>query len=73
MDVRAARSALEQGDEDKTVRYALSDGPEYEYRVPARSEVPRIAYASCAGFHDLKDMLNVEKKNAMWKVLLERH
>ena len=53
---------MEQGEEGKTVRYTLSKGPEYEYHVPAKGEGSRIAYASCAGFHDPKDMLKVESR-----------
>jgi hypothetical protein len=65
--------SVEQEDSERTIAYALGDGPEYSYSVPPRGGPPRIAYASCAGFSSLKEMKTVEDKNAMWKVLATQH
>jgi hypothetical protein len=66
---------VEQRDAEQTVVYALEDGAEYRYGVPGRGLPPRVAYASCAGFHDPEARYAREKesKNAMWKVLKGEH
>jgi hypothetical protein len=63
----------QKDNEGLRVRYALTGDETYTYHVPAKGRPPHIAYASCAGFHSLKDMKRVEKKNAMWEVLAEQH
>jgi len=65
--------AVKQEDYERVVEYALEDGGSYSYSVPAEGKAPRIAYASCAGFHSLKDMKGMKSKNAMWSVLAEQH
>jgi PhoD related phosphatase len=65
-----------QNEEERTVEYALGDeAPYYSFRVPAKGASPRIAYASCAGFHDPEGKYAREtvNKNAMWSVLKEEH
>ncbi len=66
---------VEQAEKEREVKYALTgDDTEYAYSVPARDQAPRIAYTSCAGFHDPKEVRDIEgRKNAMWEDLAQRH
>ena len=41
--------------------------------LPAIGAAPRMTYASCAGFSDVKDMKRVADKNAMWRIMSDRH
>ncbi len=41
--------------------------------LPEAGSAPRLAYASCAGFSDAKDMKRVADKNAMWRAMSTRY
>jgi len=66
---------VEQTDKEQKIEYALTgDGASYAYNVPAKDRPPRIAYTSCAGFHDPKGVRDIKgRKNAMWEDLAQRH
>jgi len=66
---------VEQVEREREVAYALTEeDASYSYSVPAKDQPPRIAYGSCAGFHDPKDMRYVTgNTNAMWEDLARRH
>ncbi len=63
---------VEQKDKGQEVTYTLDSGAEHKYNVPAKDASLRIAYGSCAGFHDPSDMKGIDN-NAMWEVLAEQH
>lgn len=59
---------------DLTVEYAIDGGAKHHYVVPPqRAAKLRLAYASCNGFSDPKDMKQVVDKNERWKHLASVH
>ncbi len=68
-DFEVARSA-----KVRTVRYwHLLGGGRHSFSVPAAGTSPRIAYASCNGFSDPRDMKKVDDKNGRWTHMAGKH
>jgi len=61
----------------RTINYTLDDeavaGLGWSFSVPGQDQMPRVAYASCNGFSDPRDMKKVDDKNAQWKNMAQRH
>ncbi|MDB5262226.1 MAG: hypothetical protein JWQ14_1507, partial [Adhaeribacter sp.] len=62
-----------QTDKEKLINYTFHSGASYRYLVPAQNQPLRICYGSCFGVHTLKDVNKVRNKNAMWKVMRQKH
>ncbi len=64
--------SIKQQADDQSVGYTVA-GESWTFVVPAAGHMPRLAFTSCNGFSSLRAMKNVEDKNALWKILAERH
>ena len=66
--------AVKQSGSVRKVEYMLS-GPnqKWSFFVPAAGTTPRIAYASCNGFSDPRDMKKVRDKNERWRHMAKQH
>jgi hypothetical protein len=64
--------AIPQSPATQKITYTVGQ-TDYALAVPAKSEPPACAYASCNGFSDPKLMKKVKDKNALWKKMYERH
>jgi len=53
--------------------YTVAGGTPIDFTVPERGADPRIAYASCNGFSNPRDMKRVGDKNERWVDLNSRH
>jgi phosphodiesterase/alkaline phosphatase D-like protein len=62
-----------QTDSQQQIFYRVGAGNTYSFVVPARQTSPRMAYASCNGFSDLKAMKKIGDQNALWKDVLQKH
>lgn len=56
-------------DDEKSVTYKIGDSKEYEFSVPGLKKEMRIAYGSCAGFHEKPSVRHTEK-NELWQIML---
>lgn len=54
-------------------RFANNPGMAWTFHVPARAASPRMAYASCNGFSNPKDMKNVPDQNRLWREMAKKH
>lgn len=77
-DRRVITYAIEapRGDDPRAVDYRLGAGrgaPGSSFKIPARGERPRSAFASCCGFSSLKAMKTVNDKYERWRDLLTVH
>ena len=67
-------SVPQKQEQDRKVQYDLGDWGKYAYYVPARDRGPRIAYGSCAGFHNPLEMQDIKgKTNALWDNIAHQH
>lgn len=64
--------SLPMGKDEACFSYKVGQ-TSYEIVVPASTQAPTMAYASCNGFSSLKLMKGVKDKNAVWKVMARRH
>lgn len=64
--------SLPMGGEQAQLSYKVGQ-TSYDIVVPASTQAPTMAYASCNGFSSLKLMKGVKDKNAVWKVMARRH
>jgi PhoD related phosphatase len=55
-----------------TATYTV-DGDDYQVRIPANGQAPRMAYASCNGFSSLKLMKQVDDNNYLWTTMARKH
>lgn len=53
------------------VEYRLGGAASWRFTVPARSERPRMVYASCNGFSSLKAAKSVKEPFALWREVNE--
>jgi len=59
--------------QDSVIEYSLGDIGPCQIIVPAAGAAPRMAYASCNGFSNPRDMKRIKNKNALWSDLLKVH
>lgn len=58
----------------RTIRYSHALGGRTDmFSIPAADASPRIAYASCNGFSDPRDMKKVKDKNERWTHMAGKH
>ncbi|MFC0116555.1 alkaline phosphatase D family protein [Pseudoalteromonas xiamenensis] len=50
-----------------------SGDSQWSFHVPAQTETPKLAYASCNGFSDFKLMTSTERPYALWQAMSEQH
>lgn len=65
--LRYDMSITQTGDE-KNVFYKIGESNEYQFSIPGIKKEMRIAYGSCAGFHE-KPTVREEVQNELWKVM----
>ncbi len=70
------RLAIPRNDQPQHVTYSVTEENEtvsFDFHVPAKDQMPAMAYASCAGFHSAKAAQSYgQKKNERWQHLNER-
>lgn len=65
---------VKQSDSPREVEYMLSGSNQnWSFVVPASGTSPRIAYASCNGFSDPRDMKKTKDQNERWRNMATRH
>ncbi|MBD9604527.1 hypothetical protein ACVK1X_002905 [Pseudomonas sp. PvR086] len=61
-------------DQAVATSYTVSvDGAQANFVVPAKGQSPRIAYVSCNGFSDPKEMEKVDRNNERWEHMWGAH
>lgn len=59
---------------DSEQRYSYDvDGKSYDVVVPAKGQVPTMAYESCNGYSSSKLMKSVKDSNYLWKTMARKH
>ena len=64
---------VQQKSHSQQIAYGFDDSLPWSFHVPEKSESPKMAFASCNGFSDFKDMKSVGEKNALWAHLTKLH
>lgn len=64
---------LTDADQSIEYRFANNPGMTWTFHLPAKNASPRMAYASCNGFSNPKDMKNVPDQNRLWREMAKKH